>query len=146
MGNQDLARAQVLAGLRDVTPPTRLTIHGQPDPWATGPSPALTAGALADVDAVLIPAWNDDEATRDAIGAARRLAPAEVAVGAYVTVLPPADPRTVAEHAAALVAAGANELHLYHLGLANQSQLDLLGRIARAAGGADPGAGSARLH
>lgn len=93
----------------------------------------MTAGALADVDAVLVPAWIDSQATRDAIGSARRLAPTGVGVGAYVTVLPPADPTTVADHAAALVAAGADELHLYHLGLANQSQLDVLGRIARAA-------------
>jgi len=133
-GNQDLARTQLLAGLREAAPAARLTMHGQPDPWATGPSPATTAGALAAVDAVLVPAWNASGATQDAIGAARRLAPADVAVGAYVTVLPPADPRTVADHAAALVAAGANELHLYHLGLANQSQLDVLGQIARSAG------------
>ncbi|MET0863118.1 MAG: hypothetical protein ABWZ98_02175, partial [Nakamurella sp.] len=133
LGNQDRARAQVLAALRDVAPSARLTIHGQPDPWATGPSPAVTAGALADVDAVLVPAWIDSQTTRDAIGSARRLAPTGVGVGAYVTVLPPADPTTVVDHAAALVAAGADELHLYHLGLANQSQLDVLGRIARAA-------------
>jgi len=130
-GNQDLARGQVLAGLREAAPAVRLTMHGQADPWATGPSPAITAGALADVDAVLVPAWNDNQATRSAISAARQLAPAHVAVGAYVTVLPPADPRTVTDHAAALVAAGANELHLYHLGLANKSQLDVLGRIVR---------------
>ena len=133
-GNQDLARGEVLAGLREAAPAVRLTMHGQADPWATGPSPAITAGALADVDAVLVPAWNDNQETRSAISAARQLAPADVSVGAYVTVLPPADPRTVTDHAAALVAAGANELHLYHLGLANQSQLDVLGRIVRGTG------------
>ena len=134
LGNQDRTRTQVLAAVRDSAPAARLTMHGQPDPWATGPSPAITAAALADVDTVLVPAWADNQATRDAIVDARLLAPAGVSVGAYVTVLPPADPRTVADHAAALVAAGADELHLYHLGLANRAQLDVLGRIARLAG------------
>ena len=44
LGNQDLARAQVLDSLRQRAPAARLTLHGQPDPWATGPSPALTPG------------------------------------------------------------------------------------------------------
>ena len=47
-----------------------------------------------------------------------------------MTVLPPADLGTVLQHARAVLAAGADELHLYHLGLANRSQLDRLGEIA----------------
>ena len=82
------------------------------------------------MDAVLVPAWPATPATYAAITAARRLAPAEVAVGAYVTVLPPADLGTVQEHARAVLAAGADELHLYHLGLANRVQLDMLGELA----------------
>ena len=52
-------------------------------------------------------------------------------MGAYVSVLPPADPGTVLAHARAVLTAGADELHLYHLGLANRSQLDRLGELAR---------------
>ncbi len=127
---QDATRADVLAGLRDLVPAARITLHGHPDPWATGPSPAVTATASAQVDAVLVPAWIDAPATRDAIAAARRQAPDRGSVGAYVTALPPADPATIDDHVAALIAAGADELHLYHLGLVNRERLAVLGRLA----------------
>ena len=77
-----------------------------------------------------MPAWIDAPATREAIAAARELAPDPVSVGAYVTVLPPADPDTIDEHVGALIAAGADELHLYHLGLVNRERLAVLGRLA----------------
>ena len=127
---QDATRADVLAGLRDLVPAARITLHGHPDPWATGPSPAVTATASAQVDAVLVPAWVDAPATRDAIAAARGQAPDQGSVGAYVTALPPADPATIDDHVAALIAAGADELHLYHLGLVNRERLAVLGRLA----------------
>src|SRR6478609_3892167 len=127
---QATTRADVLAGLRDLHPAGRITLHGHPDPWATGPSPAVTAAASAQVDAVLVPAWIDAPATREAIAAARELAPDPVSVGAYVTALPPADPETIDEHVGALIAAGADELHLYHLGLVNRERLAVLGRLA----------------
>ncbi len=126
--------AGVFDALATVAPGARITLHGQPDHWATGPSPALSVAlaksAAGSVDAVLIPAWPAIPATYAAITAARRLAPADVSVGAYVTVLPPADLGTAQEHARAVLAAGADELHLYHLGLANRTQLDMLGDLA----------------
>ena len=82
-------------------------------------------------DALLVPAWPAVPATYAAIADARALVPQNISVGAYVTVLPPADLRTVLEHARAVVAAGADELHLYHLGLANRAQLEMLGELAR---------------
>jgi hypothetical protein len=128
---QDVARGRVLAALREVAPAARVTLHGQADPWATGPSPAVTAQAAGQVDAILVPAWNAGPATCEAIAAARALAPPSVSVAAYVTVLPPADPGTVGAHTDALLAAGADELHLYHLGLATQARLDVLGELVR---------------
>jgi len=106
-------------------------VHGQADPWATGPSPAVTARAAGEVDAVLVPAWSAAPATYEAIAAARRLAPDLVSVAAYVTVLPPIDPGSIGGHTDALLAAGADELHLYHLGLATPARLELLGELAR---------------
>jgi hypothetical protein len=46
-------------------------------------------------------------------------------------VLPPVDLAAVPAHAAAVLAAGADELHLYHLGLATRRQLAVLGEVAR---------------
>jgi hypothetical protein len=131
VASQDTARAQVLSTLREVVPAARVTLHGQADPWATGPSPAVTTQAAGEVDAVLVPAWSTAPATYEAIAAARRLAPESVSVAAYVTVLPPIDPDAVGGHADALIAAGADELHLYHLGLATPARLELLGELAR---------------
>jgi hypothetical protein len=131
LASQDIARDQVLQTLREVAPGARVTVHGQADQWATGPSPALTARAAGQVDAVLVPAWNPGAATYEAITAARALAPDSASVAAYVTVLPPADPGTVGAHTDALIAAGADELHLYHLGLATQARLEVLGDLAR---------------
>jgi len=128
---QDQARSAVLAALREVAPTARITLHGQPDPWATGPSPAVTATAAAGVATVLVPAWIDAPASRAAVRDARALAPGTVAIGAYVTVLPPADLATIDKHVASLCAAGADELHLYHLGLANAERLDVLTRLAQ---------------
>ena len=131
LASQDVARGRVLAAVREVAPTARVTLHGQADPWATGPSPAVTAAAASEVDAVLVPAWNAGPVTYQAIAAARTLAPQTVSVAAYVTVLPPADPGTVGAHVDALIAAGADELHLYHLGLATQARLETLGELAR---------------
>jgi hypothetical protein len=120
--------------VRETAPGARITLHGQADLWATGPSPAVTRSAAGDVDAILVPAWPSTPASYQSIEAARRLAPATVSVGAYVSVLAPTNLAAVDEHAAAVLAAGADELHLYHLGLANEQQLAAIGRLARLGG------------
>lgn len=127
----DDLRAEVIAAVRTVAPTARLTLHGSPDPWATGASPGLAPGAGDDVDAVLVPAWRVAATTADQIAAARATVADRTAVGAYVTVLPPADPATLDHHVAALIAAGAQEIHLYHLGLAPPDRLAVLGGLAR---------------
>jgi hypothetical protein len=133
LAHQDSTRRRVLAALRGTAPHTRLTLHGQADPWATGPSPAVTATAAGDVDAILVPAWGINETSSDAIAAARRMAPSSVSIAAYVSVLPPTELSAVPAHVAALVRSGADELHLYHLGLATRRQLDMLGTVAGSA-------------
>ena len=125
----DHLRTEVLAAVREQAPSTRVTLHGHPDPWKTGPSPALTAAAPPDVDAVLVSAWPATAETVSVVEATRAAVGDGVDVGAYVSVLPPKKLDEVAAHVAATVDAGANELHLYHLGLVNRPQLDALGSI-----------------
>jgi hypothetical protein len=60
---------------------------------------------------------------------ARALVPDRVGIGAYVTVLPPAEPVDLDTHVRRLAAAGASELHLYHLGLAPPSRQRLIGQL-----------------
>jgi len=89
----------------------------------------LTASAPADVDAVLVSAWPGTAETVSVVQATRAAVGDGVDVGAYVSVLPPKKLDEVAAHVAATLDAGANELHLYHLGLVNRPQLDALGSI-----------------
>ncbi|GAA4902263.1 hypothetical protein LX16_0274 [Stackebrandtia albiflava] len=114
-GNVDLLRGDVLTALREAAPGAEITLHGNPDPWATGPSVGITDTTAADVDALLVPAWPTTEAAAAIVaGAAAHGRP----VDAYVTVLPPTDRSALPGHVRRLAAAGATRFSLYHLGLA----------------------------
>lgn len=63
------------------------------------------------------------------VAAARHLVPPEVSVAAYVNLLAPIAPDDFDEHASRLLKAGADELHLYHFGLANPERLPLFSRL-----------------
>jgi hypothetical protein len=118
----DLLRAQVLAAL----PQLPVTLHAHPDPWATGPSPGLTATAAGDVDALLVPCWpvGSETLVRQAVRAGRP-------VDAYVSVLQPFAPDDLVSHVRALRAAGASRLSLYHLGLAPAWRQELFASLSR---------------
>jgi hypothetical protein len=113
--NTDALRAEVLAAVRSQAPGVPVTLHANPDPWATGPSPGLTPTAAVDVDALLVPAWPTTEASADLVRQA---------------VLPPTDAEALPGHVARLRAAGATRFSLYHLGLASPDRQKLLRTIA----------------
>ncbi|MDH2424020.1 hypothetical protein [Sphaerisporangium sp. TRM90804] len=117
----------------DTLPGLPVALHGSPDPWATGANPGFGANAGKDVDAVVVPCWPTGPESPEIVKLARRMLPADVAVGSYVTVLPPARPDDVAAHVRRLVEAGAGEIHLYHAGLAGPARHGLLAEAARAA-------------
>lgn len=124
----DALRGQVLAAVRESLPRARVTLHAHPDPWATGPSPGLTARAAEEVDALLVPCW---PTSPDTAGLVRQAARHGLPVDAYVTVQPPADPGLLPAHVRRLRAAGASRLSLYHLGLAAPGRLPLLAALAK---------------
>lgn len=113
----------VLPQVRAAAPHTPVYAHAQPHRWATGASPALTDALAAVIDTVVVPAWAPDGRGASDVAAVRarglRAAP-------YVTVLPPVDPAALPAHHAELYAAGADELHVYHLGLAPRDREKLL--------------------
>ncbi|MGW4646909.1 hypothetical protein [Kitasatospora sp. NPDC004289] len=119
---------RVTAAVRAAAPGASLTLHAHPDPWATGPSPGLTASAAGQVDALLVPCWPTGEAGADLVRAA---AATGTAVDAYVTALPPADPDALAAHVRGLREAGASRLSLYHLGLLPGHRQHLLAELAQ---------------
>jgi hypothetical protein len=105
---------------------TGIGMHAVADPWATGPAAAVT-GPLGGIDSCIVPAWELTDAGADRLRALREVAP-DTSLAAYVTVLPPVPPHAdvLAAHWQNLVAAGADELHLYHAGLASDRRLDAL--------------------
>ena len=125
----DHVRREVLTAVRLEAPSARVTLHGHPDPWKTGPSPALTDSAADQVDAVLVSAWPSTAETVSVIERTRAKVGGGVAVGAYVSVLPPKKLDEIGDHVAAAVGWFTDELHFYHLGLVNTPQLDALGSI-----------------
>jgi hypothetical protein len=78
---------------------------------------------------VLVPVEATSPHSPEAIAAARRSVPAGVSVAAYVNLLVPVEANGFEEHAGRLLNAGADELHLYHFGLANRKQLPLFARL-----------------
>jgi hypothetical protein len=121
----DELRAEVLDRLE-----LPVTLHAQPDPWATGASPGLTPNAAKSVDGLLVPAWSTSPAVADDIV---RATATGLPVDGYVTVLPPAEPDAVLPHVGRLVAAGASGISLYHLGLAPRSRQAIIRDIVDAA-------------
>ncbi|ACL40067.1 conserved hypothetical alanine-rich protein [Pseudarthrobacter chlorophenolicus A6] len=115
----------------------RLSIHATPDPWATGPFvPAEVLRrsrrwpAAGDVTAV-VPCWGEAAQASEWLGS---MAGAGVRTGAYVLALPPKtyDGGGLASEWRALAEAGADELHVYHLGLASTRRLGAIGEaVAR---------------
>lgn len=115
-GAADRLRAQIVDAVRGAAGAVHVTLHAHPDPWSTGPSVGLTPAVAAAVDALLVPCWPTVDGTAALVAAARTAS--GLPTGAYVTVLPPAEPERLAGHARRLLAAGAAELAVYHLGLA----------------------------
>ena len=89
--------------------------------------------AGAQVDTVVLPCWQPGDASIATAREARAALPRDTAVGSYVTAAaaqPLADPTG---YVRGLRAAGATELHLYHLGLAGPARWPDLEAAAAAA-------------
>ncbi len=127
----DALRNEVLATVPAQGP--AISLHASLDPWATGALPGLTPMAGAQVDTVVLPCWQPGDASIATAREARAALPRDTAVGSYVTVAaaqPLADPTG---YVRGLRAAGATELHLYHLGLAGPARWPDLEAAAAAA-------------
>ncbi|WP_435243880.1 hypothetical protein [Streptomyces cucumeris] len=125
----DALRAEVLSA---VTPGTRIVLHGALDPWATGALPGLTPGAAADADAIVLSGWVPESGTAT-VAAARAALPGHLAIGGYVSVVGARVAPDIGSYVHALGAAGADELHLYHLGLAGPGRRPALRAATSAA-------------
>lgn len=109
----------------------RISLHASPDPWNTGPflpAEALRRSRLrrqrGDLTAV-VPCWGSPD---DGALTVKAMSADGVRTGAYVLALPPKAPDGggLAGEWGALHAAGADELHVYHLGLASTRRLSAI--------------------
>jgi hypothetical protein len=124
----DALRAAVLA---EVGSAGRVILHASNDPWATGALPGLTpqlnrTEPAGDIDAVVLPGWQVGPGSLDAVRKTRASVPDTVDVGSYVTAVAPIPVTDIQGYVRDLHAAGAGELHLYHLGLAGPARLPYL--------------------
>ncbi|MFJ9389086.1 hypothetical protein ACIRON_09715 [Nocardioides sp. NPDC101246] len=128
----DELRHRVIAAVREAAPDiAEIGLHAQPDSWATGASPGLTPTTADDVDLVVSFCWPTTEAS---VETGRRLVEAvsgKAAAAAYVTVLPPTTEDAFGDHVRALVDAGIDQIHLYHLGLAGADRQHLLAEATK---------------
>ncbi|MFD4327901.1 hypothetical protein ACFWQC_24945 [Nocardioides sp. NPDC058538] len=128
----DELRHRVIAAVREAAPGVvEIAVHAQPDTWATGASPGLTPTTADDVDLVVSFCWPTTEAS---VETGRRLVEAvsgKAAAAAYVTVLPPTTEDAFGGHVRALVDAGIDQIHLYHLGLAGADRQHLLAEATK---------------
>lgn len=126
----DLMRTGVLAGIDDSLP---ITLHGSPEPWATGALPGLTPAAAGEVGSVVVPCWVPGPASVATVERTVAAVPAEVGVGSYVTAVGASRVADIGDYVHQLAGAGASELHLYHLGLAAPARWPDLQEAATAA-------------
>lgn len=105
-----------------------VTLHASADPWATGPFATIADDAAPPVDTLVASAWTSADQGVANLAALRPLAAPTTRLAAYLPVLPPrpADPSALAAEWTTCLAAGADELHLYHAGLASPARLTAL--------------------
>jgi hypothetical protein len=120
-------RQRLITTSRNTAPNTPITLHANPDPWATGAFAALPAGE-PDANVLVGACWGDPSTDATRLTQLAELCTPGQRVGAYVLALPPrpADAATLADHLRTYAKAGASEFHLYHAGLASPQRLTTL--------------------
>jgi hypothetical protein len=124
---------EVAAAARDAAPGKPVYLHAHPDPRATGANPGCEPAGLAGVAGVVLSCW--DPVTGPAL-VARAVAAAPPGSAIAASLLAVAglggDPAALPAQAAAVRAAGATELRLYHAGLASAADLAAVRRLCSA--------------
>jgi hypothetical protein len=110
----------------------RTVLHGAVDPWVTGALPGLTPSAAAEVDAVVLPNWPVGAASVQSVATAKATL-GDTSIGSYITAVAANPVPDIAGYVTELAGAGADELHLYHLGLAGPARLPDLRAAVHAA-------------
>ena len=127
-------RRHLIATTKAIAPDVPITLHANPDPWATGPFAALPDGEPA-ADVLVGNCWGNPSTDAARLSQLAELRTPGQRVGAYVLALPPrpADATALADQITTYVKAGASEIHLYHGGLAGPPRLAIMPEALRLA-------------
>lgn len=127
-------RRRLITVARATAPDVPITLHANPDPWATGPFAALPHGEPG-ADVLVGNCWGDPTTDAARLSHLAELCKPGQRVGAYVLALPPrpADPEALAGLLTTYAKAGATEFHLYHAGLAGPQRLSAMTRALKLA-------------
>jgi hypothetical protein len=123
---------EVVASARDAAPGKPVYLHAHPDPRAAGANPGCDLAALPAGAGAVLSCW--DPGTAPAlVTQAAAAAPPGTAIAASLLAVAGlgGDPATLPAQAAAVRAAGATELRLYHAGLASAADLAAIGRLCQ---------------
>jgi hypothetical protein len=124
---------EVIAAARDAAPGKPIYLHAHPDPRATGANPGCDPAALTGAAGIVLSCWGP-AAAPDLVSRAAATMPQGIAIAASLLAVSGlgGHPATLPAQAAAVRAAGATELRLYHAGLASAADLAAIGRLCAA--------------
>jgi hypothetical protein len=121
---------EVIAAARDAAPGKPVYLHAHPDPRAMGANPGCEPAALAGATGIVLSCWDPQAAPGLVSRAAETARPGTVIAASLLAVAGlGGDPGTLPAQAAAVRAAGATELRLYHAGLASAPDLAAIGYL-----------------
>ncbi|MGW4410252.1 hypothetical protein ACWEJ6_39880 [Nonomuraea sp. NPDC004702] len=125
-------RRRLISAARRTAPNIPITLHADPNPWATGAFAALPSGD-PNLNVLVGNCWGDTRTDAARLTALANLCTPGQRVGAYVLTLPPrpADAAALAEQLKMYADAGATEFHLYHAGLASPHRLSAIATALR---------------
>ncbi|MFI9597383.1 hypothetical protein [Nonomuraea sp. NPDC052265] len=125
-------RRRLISAARRTAPNIPITLHANPNPWATGAFAALPSGD-PDLHVLVGNCWGDTTTDAARLTALANLCTPGQRVGAYVLALPPrpADAAALAEQLRTYAKAGASEFHLYHAGMASPHRLSTIATALR---------------
>jgi hypothetical protein len=120
-------RQRLIAVAGRTAPNVPITLHANPDPWATGAFAPLPEGEPG-AEVLVANCWGDPATDATRLARLKELSTSNQRVGAYVLALPPrpADAEVLADQLRTYAKAGASEFHLYHAGLASPQRLAAL--------------------
>lgn len=124
---------EVIAAARAAAPGKPVYLHAHPDLRAMGANPGCEPAALAGATGIVLSCW-DPRAAPGLVSRAGETAPPGTVIAASLLAVAGlgGDPATLPAQAAAVRAAGATELRIYHAGLAAAPDLAAIGDLCSA--------------